>query len=253
MMFWTSAVYKDGLVFLLIAVICWQTMKWMRSRKNTPYYLLIIIPALAGLFLLRTYVPLLVIPPLIAWIIAEKSGIKPAWIFLGVYGVCALLVVTLKYISPALDAIRLVSVWQNAFLELPANSALPAAKLQPSLGGLIKNLPQSINFGLLRPLLWENKGLQYLPFAIELLAMQALFVFSLITAIRPTSRQAAFQLFCFCLAISACLFLGYTVHIIGALGEISQHILPLPVFCYFGFDKNKQKADNYKIGALLVL
>ncbi|MEO6932546.1 MAG: hypothetical protein ABI151_13015 [Chitinophagaceae bacterium] len=214
MVFWTSAVYKDGLLFILMAVICYSTMRWMSGNRSFLSWLFILIPALAGLFLLRTYLAALVIPALLAWIIAEKTGVAPLRIYLSVYILGGLAVFLLR---PVFDITSLMASWQEAFLQLPANSAMPAKPLASGINGLIKNLPQSLNFAFLRPVLWENKGKQYLLFAFELLVMQLLFVISLFRGFSPDRRQLAFRLFCFCLAFTGCLFLGYTVNIIGAL------------------------------------
>lgn len=224
--FWTSAIYKDGLLFFLLSIVCYQTIKWLEGKRKIFSYLLILGVSLAGLFLLRTYVALLVVPALFGWVLSEKTRVNPVLIFPAVYGFALALAMVMKFIHPAFDFPALIASWQEAFLRAPANSALPAKKLEPTFFGLLKNLPQSFNFAFLRPLLWENKGKQYLLFALELFLMQLLFIYSLFQRSAPDRRRLIFRLFCFSLAFTGCLFLGYTVHIIGALVRYRSIFFP---------------------------
>lgn len=224
--FWTSAVYKDGLLMALMFVICWQTQQFLDQGKKTTRFLLIVIPCLAVLFFLRTYCAFLIIPALSGWIACEKLSASPGKVFGFLYALAFIFVVLTTWAYPELNPLKVISSWQQAFIELTANSSLPAKPLKPTVGGLISNFPQSFNFAYLRPLLWENKGLQYLAFAMELFILQALLIYMLIKRAAGGIRWSGFTMFSLFLSLSGLLFIGYTVNIIGALVRYRCIYLP---------------------------
>jgi hypothetical protein len=220
--FWTSAVYKDGILMALMFVIFWQTQKLLDRQQHLFRYLLITVLALSGLFFLRTYCALLIVPPVAAWIIVRQFNFR-LWKVLSVGFLLFLIALALvRWAVPSMDPLQLLASWQHAFLELRANSALPAKPLEPDFRGLLTNLPQAMNAAFLRPLLWENKGLQYLPFAVELFVLQVLTLYVLIKRSTLTTLAASSLV----LGLCGLLLIGYTVHIIGAIVRYRSIYMP---------------------------
>ena len=233
-LFWTSGMYKDGFIFLFMSLAVFQTNLWMTEKKSGLRRLFIIMLCLASIFLLRTYVALLLAPALAGWLLSSRSGKKGTLIFPLLYLFLISTVLILRFIDPSLDILKIMASWQNAFLKLPANSAIHAETLEPTINGFLRNLPQALNFGFLRPYLWEQKGWQYFPYALEIAACYFLILIFILRKQAATNQQIAFRLFCFFLVTSAWLFIGYTVHIIGAITRYKSIFLPFliaPLIC----------------------
>jgi len=203
-------------------VIFRQTQKWLDREEGKLHYILVLTLSLTALFFLRTYSVLLIIPAIALWIVSEKFKVNAWKAFAAGYAFCGVVIFSSAWLSPEMNPLRILAAWQNAFIELKANSFLPARLLEPNARGVLKNFPQSFNFGFLRPLLWENKGLQYLPFAVELTALQALFLYALYKRTGWKSLSVCLLV----LGLSGLLFLGYTVNIIGAIVRYRSIYMP---------------------------
>ncbi|MEJ7737062.1 MAG: hypothetical protein WKF97_06515 [Chitinophagaceae bacterium] len=232
-LFWTSGFYKDGVLFLFISLIIYHSNRWIMERNGGWKRFSIVMTSVIIIFLLRNYVAFLLIPALSGWLISAtfKKGI---YVFATIYLLLTLFVITSGHLHSSLNIPRIIASWQTGFLKLPAKSAIPVEKLEPSGLGLIENLPQALNVGFLRPYLWENKGLQYVPYAMEIAATIVLLCVFFRYRERPTPQQQVFFYFCLFLTGSAWILLGYTVNILGALVRYKAIFYPLviaPLIC----------------------
>lgn len=256
--FWTSGMLKDGILFMLFGYIFYYMTQWAsldgsgnrnvhgissptHAVTNQPYrpYLTLalkITACLAGIFILRNYIVLLLVPCLLAWALSIKFPSKTALWFLGVFSVGLLLFFLSPYILAGIDFPLFLANKRHDFLLLPANSALPAGRIEPSFLGYLAVLPESINYGLFRPYLWDDKGVFYIPFAIELSCFYILLLaYFFQKQVSATSLQRSFFIFGLLFLISNWLLIGFTAPIIGAIIRYKSIFMTLTVAHIFYF------------------
>lgn len=240
-LFWTSGIHKDGLILLLTSLLVYHFYFFIKQGiKSTR--LLIMISTFAGIFLLRNYMALALLPALFTWWLAAK-GQRAAWkYFAGVYITGIVLFFSAKHIHPSLDFPNYVAERQKEFNAFEVNSILPADTLQPTPVSFIINLPTAINHALLRPYLWDNFGKQYLLFAAEAIALLILIMMAIVqTKGRVLTRQqVTYLLFSIAFVGSLWLFWGYVVNIMGALVRYKNVILPFiagPIACVISWKR----------------
>jgi hypothetical protein len=93
----------------------------------------------------------------------------------------------------------------------------------------------------MRPYLFENLTLLYIPTAIEIVIYEVLFVTFLLFRIR-NSHMEAFVYFGLFFSLSMCLIIGYTIPILGAIVRYRSIYLPFiicPVACLIDLPKLK--------------
>ncbi|MFS8083362.1 MAG: hypothetical protein ACMG51_07915, partial [Ginsengibacter sp.] len=146
------------------------------------------------------------------------SSYKPKYsliIFISVMVISAIAFFCVRYLIPALDFPEFVASRQRSFIALTGNSALNINPLYASFRSFMNNIPQALNHTLLRPYLSEIRTLEYLPFALELIVFEILFLIYIFFR-KKIVEYDPYIYFCvfFCLAMM--LAIGYTVPFIGA-------------------------------------
>lgn len=224
--FWTSGMHKDGTIFMLISFIIYQCTLWLVSGKPLRKVLFKILVCFFFIFLLRNYVALSLAFVLAVCVLSckyPKQSTKLVTTFLALGIGCFFLS---SHISPALSLPEWLVKRRISFNELAANSKLSYNTLDSSAYSYLANLPEALNHGFLRPYLWENMGVFYIPFALEIVVIIILTVFYLFNHQQLTSTQKAFLLFGALFLFINWLFLGYVVHIVGALVRYRSIFLP---------------------------
>ncbi len=222
--FWTSGMYKDGVLFMLFGYIIYQVAVWATAdpvvqKRTLLTRLFKILVFIILLFALRNYIVLILLPCLLAWWLSFRKPSASSWYFTGILTFCVAAFFIIPYLIPAIDMPDALANRRAEFLMLEANTSLPAQNITPNLGGYFSVLPEAMNYGFLRPYLWENKGLRYLAFAVELYAFYGLIGWYIVKGRKYnyTPLQRLFFLFGISFLICNWLLLGYTAPIIGAL------------------------------------
>ncbi|MBV4358306.1 hypothetical protein [Pinibacter aurantiacus] len=225
-LFWTSGLHKDGLLFMLMSLIVYQLALWMNALKTTGKMILNIALCILFIFLLRSYVGLSLIPAIVICTLNYRFSNQAMKINVAVLVVCAAGFFLSSYISPALDLPEWLIKRRIEFNSLSATTLLPYHQLENSIQSYLYNLPQAIDHGFLRPYLWDRLGIFYIPFALEIIALLALIIYYLFNHLPLNKSQRA--IFCFGLFIFLAnwLFLGYMVHIVGAVIRYKSIFLP---------------------------
>lgn len=225
-LFWTSGLHKDGFLFMLMSLIVYQLALWMNSQKTTGKMILNTSLCLFFIFLLRNYVALSLVPAISICILNYRFPKQALRINITVVLVCCGGFFLSSYISPALDLPWWVMKRRMEFNSLSANSLLPYNHLESSFQSYVYNLPEALNHGFLRPYLWDRLGAFYIPFALELVALLAITIYYIFNHLPLNSSQRA--IFCFGLFVffANWLFLGYMIHIVGAIIRYKSIFLP---------------------------
>jgi hypothetical protein len=243
----TSAIHKEGLIFFALAIILYITYTSINKKRIRITGILSIL--LCSLFILleRSFILIVLLPALVAWLIIATKKYPPVKTFTLVYIISILIFFTVGLVSAKVNMPDYVVAKQLEFLQLKgANSFIHVDTLQPTSKSFAHNFPQSIDHGLLRPYLFEKRSLKYLyPFAIEILLYELLFLFfiflpkqNIITSI----NNRAFILFGLFFGLSIIVIIGYTIPITGAIIRYRSIYLPFiltPLLCSINWKRLK--------------
>lgn len=247
-LFFSAMIHRDGLILLSISMIIYHLYFMINQHQFSWKKIGIVMLFLILIFLLRNFVFICLIPALLSWLIAEKFP-KYAFIsFLSVYTFITILFFSSGYISPRANLPQYVSSKQSSFIEVgkAGASTINIKPLYPSFKSFVSNAPQALNHALIRPYITEVDSFVYLPFAIEILIIEILFILFLFFR---QKKRTVHPLIYFCIFFTLTMFLvtGYTVPIIGAIvryRSIYLIFLLLPVLAYL--DWNKIKAYKFR-------
>lgn len=240
LIYFTSGIHKDGLVFLGLAIICYNLFFLVKKDFSTSKFLWLL-AGLTTIFLFRNFVLVTLVPALASWIIAEKNKKFKLQVFIICYFIFIGLFFGMGLLHPALDLPQYVSSRQIAFVQIAkgGQSAININPLFPGFRSFFNNAPQALNHTLMRPYLTEKFELLYLPPEIEIFLFQLLFfIFLLFRAI--DKKPDAFIYFCIFFSLSMFLMIGYTIPIMGAIVRYRSIYLPLlaiPIVCYTDWGK----------------
>jgi len=240
MLYFTSGVQKDNLVFTALGFLCYAVF---RSLQNgfTFKRVLIIIGSLCLLFLIRSFVCILLVPALAAWIIAAKTKLRPAYIFATVYVIAGLIFFNFNTVFPAVQPLHTVIQKQADYFTLPSNAVtnIRLDTLRPAFGSFAMNAPQAFNHSFLRPYINEVPAVTLIPFSIEIFIYELLLLLLIFFKRRDGIKTQPFTLFCLFFTITIYLFIGYIVPNLGAIVRYRSIYLPLlitPVLCNINWD-----------------
>jgi len=133
-----------------------------------------------------------------------------------------------------------VSARQQSFIEIgkAGNSTIEVAPLQPDFKSFLVNAPKALELTLLRPYL-TAKGIQYIPFAVEICVIEILFL-AFVSFRKKKMFINPLIYFGIFFSCSMMLMTGYTVPIIGAIvryRSIYLIFLLIPIVCYTDWKK----------------
>ena len=216
MVFWTSGIRKDGLIFLFMSLIFYHfyfflhTSQWRR--------ILIIAFSLFMLFLIRSFLVLTIIPALLAWGLSVKLK-KSRWqMFVGVYGISMLFFFLSAHIGPV-DFPQKIIDRQQEFFRLKGGSEVKLDSLGKGPGSYIMILPQALNHVFLRPYPGEQSSLLYRFSAFETWFCILLLGLAVIYP-SPSSRSVFTHPMVMAVlfyGITNYLLIGYTIPFLGAI------------------------------------
>jgi hypothetical protein len=238
--YFTSGIHKDGLIFLGIAIVCYN-LKFIFENGAAIKRLIFIAAGLLMIFLLRNFVFLLLLPALLAWIIAAKRKIHLLQTFIITYILFGTIFFLTGLSNSKLNLPRYVSERQIEFVTLSkaSSSAINVNPLFPTFRSFLNNAPQALNHCLMRPYITETSNKLYIPAAIEILACEILLLLFFLYRYKETVKHS-FIYFLIFFTISMYLLIGYTIPILGAIVRYRSVYLPLiiaPIACSIDWNK----------------
>lgn len=254
-LFYSAMIHRDGLILLSLSMIIYHLFFMMKGHQISWKRMVITVLFLLLIFCLRNFVFITLIPALIAWILAQKFPKYSFVSFLAVYIIVGILFFTSGFISPRTNLPQYVSLRQKSFIEIgkAGNSTVNIQPLHPTFKSFLKNAPEALDHTLFRPYLTKINNYQYLPFALEILLFEILFLIFIFyhRKIFPVNPVIYFCIF---FSLSMFLVTGYTVPIIGAIvryRSIYFIFLLLPVLGYINWEKlSKVLKINFRKGNL---
>ncbi|MEO6818544.1 MAG: hypothetical protein ABI204_02365 [Ginsengibacter sp.] len=245
----SSAIHRDGIILLALSIIIYSIHFGMKKMTFSKKKMLLIAVMLLLILLLRNYVFVLLVPSLCAWILAINKPKYTLLIFSLIFGVCVIFFFTSGYISPKIDLPKYVVERQEKFIEIgdSAHSSIKISLLKNSVQSFLAITPQAFDHAFLRPHLSDNSNKFYLPFAIEILFYEIVFILFLFFR-KKNILGTPIIYFCIFFTSLMLIITGYTVPVIGAIiryRSIYLIFLMLPILC--GIDWEKIKTLYLKI------
>lgn len=242
-LYFTSALHRDGLIFLSIGMIIYAMHKMLLSGF-TIKRLLILFMFFLLIFSLRNFVSMILLPALMAWWMASKRPQHTAAIFMSVLFACVLIFFTARNIVPVADFPRFVAERRVSFdvISSVSNTYLPLGILTPTFNGFMNDFPISCYHAFCLPALWNFPNLLSLPFAFELLMVWGLFILFVFRRKNNSHPQLLYFIAFFC--VINILMIGYTVSNLGAIlryRSIYVHLLAIGMFVSIDWRRQEPK------------
>ena len=224
-LYWTSGIHKEGLIFLGLSIIIYNLYFALKQKKISGIRIISILFGMLLILILRNFLIVIIIPALIAWLLAEKYPKRGLLVFGTCYLFFIIFFFTARFIHPNFNFPQAVVNKQQEFLKLSGGSAVPIKKLEPTVGSFLINTPQAFNLSIIRPYPSDVKHILSLAAAAEINVLLLLFLVFLMW--RTTGiRSRIFIYFCLFLSFSLLLTIGYTVNFLGAIVRYRSIIIP---------------------------
>lgn len=228
-LYWTSGLHKDGIIFVGICIIIYHVYFGLRERLFSFMRLAMVLFGLLLVLALRNFLIIPLLPALLAWVLAARLNYKPVHVFAGIYLLFIVLFFSAKLIHPRLNFPEEVVARQEEFLKLGGGSAVAVTKMEPTFTSFVVNSPQAFTLSIIRPYPSDVRHLLSLAAAIEINFLLLLFVAFLFYRTRGGGPLSPFLLFCLFFSFSVLMMVGYTVDVLGAIVRYRSIVLTLLV------------------------
>lgn len=213
-LYFTSAIHKDGFVWLAIGLIALALRKI--EDGFTIRGIVTIIASLLLIFVVRNYVALVMVPALLAYGVGCRWKRVAGITYLAVFLFCVVLFFGLRHLIPSADFPAILIDRQHAFMEIPTEGTakLPMPELTPDAISFGSALIPAINHSFFHPFIFTNRQLTMTGFAMELLLVQLLFLLFLVRRVKCSHLLPGFLIF---ISLVDLLLIGYIVPFPGAI------------------------------------
>ena len=252
-LYWTSGLHKEGLIVTGIGLIVYCIYFGIKEKKFGIKKIVGILTSLLLILVLRNFVLSVIIPAIVAWLLASRWPKFGLVIFSTLYIFFAILFFTLRYINPVFDFPQATVNKQQSFIKLRGGlSTIPIREIQPNAISFLKNTPQAISLTTIRPYPSDVHHILSLAAAIEIDTLLLMFVLFLFWRTN-TLHSKNFIYFCIFFSFSLLLAIGFSANNLGAIVRYRSVIIPLLVVpmaaqinwkkieSFFGNNKNHLK------------
>ncbi|MDF2191702.1 hypothetical protein [Paraflavitalea sp. CAU 1676] len=215
--FWLTGIRADGFLFLCVSFFLIHAYRWIHDHRRRSLWWALL--GLAGVFIFRNVLVLIMLPAVVAWFIAVRYDRKPGVVFGAAFGIATFLFLVSGFLPGPFNLAALVADRQAEFMTLHGNTRFGLTPLSPDAGSFLKVLPEAFLNAFVRPFLWEARGPLQIMAAVEVLFFWTLLIMTLLrrnTAGLRGSAQAWIWFMVF-FSIANYLFIGLVVPFPGAI------------------------------------
>ncbi|MCB0514850.1 MAG: hypothetical protein R2798_08105 [Chitinophagales bacterium] len=249
-LFWTSGMHKEALSVFLLGNIFYLLQKTKAFSWQYAPQLFWLLLCLWGVYLVRNYYFLMLLPLVFAYFLARFSRLKKykaTYVFAAVVLVSFGLVSVLGNIFPSFNIFARIAYIQSLFLQYyNGNSDIFLSPMAPTWYGFIQGIPQAINNVLGFPTLDYGTNKLYWLFWGENIVLIFLSITAIVRRKKLLLQSTAIVCLSFCLAMAICLLIGLTIDNLGAIFRYRSIVLCLlfPVLMSFIlYPQSKQNAN----------
>jgi hypothetical protein len=228
-LYWTSGIHKEGLIFTGLSLIIYSVYFGMKEKKFGIGKILLLLVGLLLVLVLRNFMIVILVPALLAWVLANRWKRHGLLIFGSLYLLFVIFFFTARHVNEKFDFPGAVVTKQQEFMKLKGSSTIPIKELQPTVISFVKNTPQAINLSTIRPYPSDVRHILSLAAAIEINLLLLIFLIFLFFRKKngPQSRNLIY--FCVFFSLSFLLAIGFSVNNLGAIVRYRSVIIPLLV------------------------
>lgn len=228
-LFWTSGIHKEGILFTAVAMIVYATYfsfkyaSWSFKRGLSLGIGLLLI------LIFRNHLLIALLPALLIWKILNGRTHRLGTYTLLLYGLFTVLFFASPYLSPKINLPQAVTTKQQEFLQLKGRSSLAVDSLVPTPLGFLKNLPQAIDLSLTRPHPGDVRHVLSMAAAIEVVGWALILLLWILYRDRSTPwPKQPVDYFLLGYSLSVMLLIGFSINNLGAIARYrSIAIIPL--------------------------
>ncbi len=226
-LFWTSGIHKEGILFTAIGLITYATYFSFQARCWSTKRIAAVLLSLLLILVFRNHLLLALLPALLLWALVQRFPNHKGWITMSLFSGCLLLFFLSPIITPRLNLPEAVAQKQQAFLKLKGGkSSLPVKPLEPTPMGFLKNLPQSLDLALTRPHFSNVRHLLSLAAYLEVIGWALL----LLLWIRFRDKRQAWprepvDYFLLAVSVAVILTIGFSINNLGAIVRYRSIVL----------------------------
>ncbi len=230
-LYWTSGIHKEGLIFTGISLIIYCVYFGTKEKRFGFKRIFCLVAGLLLVLTLRNFLIIILVPAIIAWLLANRRPKYGLAIFSSLYILFGILFFTARYINPRLDFPQAVVNKQQEFKKLQSGgSTIPMKDLEPTTISFLKNTPQAINLSTIRPYPKDVRHILSLAAAIEINALLIMFLLFLVWRNKgKNSPSKNLVYFCVFFSMTLLLAIGFSVNNLGAIVRYRSVIMPLLV------------------------
>lgn len=228
-LYWTSGIHKEGLIFTGIGLIIYAVYFGLKEKRFGIKRILSLLIGLLLILTLRNFILVILIPTVIAWILAARKPKYSLAIFGSLYLVFIVTFFTARYVDSRLDFPQAVVDKQQEFINLKGGgSTIPITELKPNAISFLENTPQAITLSTIRPYPSDVKHILSLAAALEINVLILLFLIFLFFHKNGVVSRTLLH-FCIFFSFTVLLAIGFSVNNLGAIVRYRSIILPLLV------------------------
>lgn len=250
-LFWGSGLLKDALVFFTLGFTMYGAHLWITERKITPGKLLIFPIMLMALMFAKFQIFLLTLPLFIAWVIAERYKLKAPLVYLSVFTTVFLTISLTGHLFMTLDLPALLAAKQRAFLELAerenAGSLITIPILEPTVTGLLKNVPAGFLSALTRPFFTDPGPALSKLFTLENMLLLLFIIWNAFRIRNIRILLSPLVLFCLFYAVIYLSVVGMVTPVLGAMVRYKAQALPFLITLVILMSNHSGEAFSQKL------
>ncbi len=237
--FYTSAIFKEGIVFILMCLMLPLAYKIYQSLTAKRFGIFLVL--FIFLFFFKFLIAATFLLAIVLWWLLLKFPYKKKIIVVGFLTICIVGFFFSGNINQAFNLPQNMVNRQQEFLALDAHSKIYTRPLQPTFSSFLMLLPSALNNVLFKPLPGEGGKVFYLGFTVEMSAFWIFIVF--LWAHNKWRANLSVNSLVWCLfifGVANLLIIGYTISNIGAITRYRSIFLPfVGLFFWSVFDGDR--------------
>ncbi|MFN6117380.1 MAG: hypothetical protein ACK46C_16085 [Flavobacteriales bacterium] len=229
LLFWSSGVLKECLLIGglgLFVHAAFSTVHGGVQRRAVLQGLL----GLVMMLLVKYYVLLCLLPPLVAYAWQTRTGGRAWQKYVVVHGLAVLLVLGAARLGPGTDIMYLLSVKQHDFIGLAhftgSGSHVDTPLLKPDALSFLKAIPSAFRMTFISPFLTWHRGALGLMGAVENMLIPLGTLWALWYRRKWATVNVPLLLFALSFVVLLALIIGWSIPIVGAMLRYRIPLLP---------------------------
>ena len=222
--FWTSGLHKEGLLLSLTGFYLYGLHNWLNSRKVI--FIIVCLLSAGGIYLLREYLMILIVPLTIAYI---WTSFSKKWMFakfLLVHILFWTTLLNLGRVDSRLNLMERLVHRQQEFFDFQGGSDIYLPKLDSSVLSLLRNIPVGLFNTLARPHPLDIRSIPILVISIETYLLLLILVLAVVKREVVSPEKRGLLLLCFFFAAFLLMFVGSIVPNLGAIARYKSIATP---------------------------